>query len=172
MKDISITVCIERCATKYILNCTSCYKMQLIKPKLFPLMYLFELHDIFLLLNYNTKKLMIQFSITIYCNTCTSVPPVVDQVLTINANNKLTLPHRLNNTSQHSYFYQLPSPWNNMPVFDLDMTFDILKSKTKKYLCENFLNHFDVKNNCSLHYQCTCSRCHQFKPPTTNWAHL
>ena len=93
----------------------------------------------YLLLNHYSKTPTIQFNITNYCNTCTSVLPVVDQVLTINANNKLTLLHRLNNTPQHSHFYQLPSPWNNMPVFDLDMTFDTLKLKSKKYLWKNFL---------------------------------
>ena len=59
-----------------------------------------------------------------------------------------------------------------MPIFDLDMTFNKLKSKLKQYLWEHFLNHFDVKNNCTLHYQCPCSRCHQSKPPTINLDHL
>ena len=126
----------------------------------------------YLLLNHYSKTPMIQFNIINYCSTCTSVLPVVDQVLTINTNNKLTLPHRLSNTSQHSHFYQLSTPWNYTPVFDLDMTFVTLKLKSKKYLWKNFLNHFDVNDNCSLHYQCTCSRCHQSIPPTTNWTHL
>ena len=91
------------------------------------------------------------------------------------ANNKLILPHHLNNTSRYSCLHQLPSLWNTMLIIDLDMTFNKLKSKLKQYLWKHFLNHFDVNHNCTLHYyQCPCnySRCHHSKPSTINVTHL
>ena len=55
-----------------------------------------------------------------------------------------------------------------MPIFNLDLTFNKLKSKLIQYFWEHFLNHLDVSNNCTLHYQCPCSGCHQSKSPTIN----
>ena len=48
MKDILSIERVQRRATKYTLNdYTSCYKTRLIKLRFLPLMYLFELQDIF-----------------------------------------------------------------------------------------------------------------------------
>ena len=91
--------------------------------KLFPLMYLFELHDILFAIK-SIKTPTIQFNITNYINfSSTSIR--------LGANKKLILPHHLNNTSRHSYFHRLSPLWNTMPIFDLDMTFNKLKSKLK-----------------------------------------
>ena len=150
MKHILIIEHVQRRFTKYILNdYTSCYKTRLIKLKLFPLMYLFELHDILFAIK-SIKTPTIQFKITNYINFSSAS-------IRSGANNKLILPHHLNNSSRHSYFHRLPSLWNSMPIFGLDMTFNKLKSKLEQYLCEHFLNRFDVNNNCTLHYQCPCS---------------
>ena len=95
MKDILIIECVQRHATKYILNdYTSCYKTRLVKPKLFPLMYLFELHNILFAIKSITTP-TIQFNITKYINFSFASTRS-------SANNKLILPHHLNNTSQHS----------------------------------------------------------------------
>ena len=68
MKDIFIIELVQHPATKYILNdYTSCYKMWLIKLKLFPLMYLFELHDILFAIK-SIKTPTIQFNIINYIN--------------------------------------------------------------------------------------------------------
>ena len=165
MKDILNIERVQRRATKYILNdYTSCYKTRLIKLKLLPLMYLFELQDILFAIK-SIKTPTIQFNITNYIsfNSASTRSGV---------NNKLIPPHHLNNTSRHSYFHRLLSLWNAMPVFDLNMSFITLKLKLKKYLWEHFLNNFDDSDNCTLHYLCPCSGCHQSRPPTVDLNHL
>ena len=165
MKDILNIERVQRRATKYILNdYTSCYKTRLIKLKLLPLMYLFELQDILFAIK-SIKTPIIQFNITNYISFNSASTRS-------GANNKLIPPHHLNNTSRHSYFHRLPSLWNAMPVFDLNMSFITLKLKLKKYLWEHFLNNFDDSNNCTLHYLCPCSGCHQSRPPTVDLNHL
>ena len=68
MKDIFIIELVQHPATKYVLNdYTSCYKIWLIKLKLFPLMYLFELHDILFVIK-SIKTPTIQFNIINYIN--------------------------------------------------------------------------------------------------------
>ena len=164
MRDILNIERVQR-ATKYILNdYTSSYKTRLILLNLLPLMYLFELHDILFAIK-SLKSPTIQFNITNYIN----FNPANTRS---GASNKLIPTHHLNNLSRHSYFHRLPSLWNAMPVIDLNMSFAQLKSKLKKYLWDHFLNYFDDNNNCTLHYQCPCSRCHLSRPPTSNFTHL
>ena len=131
-------------------------------------MYLFELHDILFAIK-SLKSPTIQFNITNYIN----FNPANTRS---GASNKLIPAHHLNNLSRHSYFHRLPSLWNAMPIIDLNMSFAqlIIKSKLKKYLWDHFLNYFDDNNirNCTLHYQCPCSRCHLSRPPTSNFTHL
>ena len=110
MKDILNIERVQRRATKYILNdYTSCYKTRLIKLKLLPLMYLFELQDILFAIK-SIKTPTIQFNITNYISFNSASTRS-------GANNKLIPPHHLNNTSRHSYFHRLPSLWNAMPVY-------------------------------------------------------
>ena len=165
MKDILNIERVQRRATKYILNdYTSSYKTRLIQLNLLPLMYLFELHDILFAIK-SLKTPTIQFKITNYIN----FNPANTRS---GANNKLIPSHHLNNLARHSYFHRLPSLWNAMPVLDLNMSFALLKSKLKKHFWDHFMNHFDDNNNCTLHYQCPCSRCHISRPPTINLTHL
>ena len=106
-------------------------------------MYLLELYDI-LFVNKFIKTPIAKFNITSYINFNSTSSRS-------GANNKLIPPRHLNNISQHSYFHRLPSLWNAMPVFDLNMSFNILKSKLKKHSWEHFLNHYDNSNNYTLH---------------------
>ena len=103
------------------------------KTKNFPLMCLFELQDIFAIKSIKTS--IIQFNITNYINFNSASTRS-------SATNKLIPPHNLNNTSQHSYFYRLPSLWNAMSVFDLNMSFGTLRSKLKS-ICGNIFESFD-----------------------------
>ena len=52
----------------------------------------------------------------------------------------------VNNTSQYSYFHPLPSLWNTMTVFNLDVTFILIHSNQNWKVWENFLNLFDVNS--------------------------
>ena len=128
MKDILIIEHVQHCVTKYILNdYTSCYKTRLIKLKL---MYLFELHDILFAIK-SIKTPTIQFNIA----NCINFSSASTRS---GANNKLILLHHLNNTSRHSCFHRLPSLWNTMPIFDLDMTFNKIETVFMGTLLESF----------------------------------
>ena len=92
MKEILSIERVQRRATKYILNdYTSCYKTRLIKLRLLPLMYLFEIQDILFAIK-SIKTPSSHFDITNYivfssANTRSG------------ASNKLILPHHQNNIS-------------------------------------------------------------------------
>ena len=102
MKDILNMECVQRRATKYILNdYISSYKTCLTKLKLLPLMYLFELHDILFAIK-SIKGPTTHFNITDYINFNSTNTRS-------GTSNKLTPTHHLNNSSWHSYFHRLPS---------------------------------------------------------------
>lgn len=165
MRDILNFEQIQRRATKFILNdYTSSYKSRLTKLKLFPLMYLFELQDILFAIK-AIKNPTNQFNITNHIKFSSANTRS-------GANNKLVHPHHLNNMSRHTYFHRLPLLWNAMPTLDLNLSFPVIKYKVKQYLWNHFLTNFDDTINCTLHFLCPCSRCHQSKPPTSNLHHL
>jgi len=119
---------IQRRATKYILNI--CFIARLIKLKLLPLMYLFELQDILLAVK-SIKTPTEQFSLTNYIEFSSSNNRS-------GGSNKLLHSHHLNNTSHHPYFHQLPSLWNAMPVIDLNLSW-----KLKAYRWNHFISNFN-----------------------------
>ena len=161
MKDILTLEQIQHRATKYLLNdYTSSYKTRLVKLRILPLMYLFELQDILFAIK-SIKVQSKQFNIHDHINFSSA-----------NTSNKLIIPHHLNNVSRHSYFHRLPTLWNAMPILNLDLTFPLLKSKLKTFPWDHFITNFEDNNNCSLHYLCPCSRCHQSHPPTSNLNYL
>ena len=163
IKDIQIIERIQRRSTKHILNdYTSSYRTRLLKLKLLPLMYLFELQDILFAVK-SFKSPTSQFSITNYIafNSTNTRSGSYNKL----AHNL----HHLNNLSRHSYFHRLPRLWNAIPVIDLDQSFQVIKSKLKTHFWNNFVENFDDNNLCSLHYLCPCSSCHQSRPSTVNF---
>ena len=123
-------------------------------------MYLFELQDILFAIK-SLKSPTSQFSITRYiafnsANTRSG------------SSHKLTYLHHLNNLSRHSYFHRLPSLWNAIPIIDLSLPFQVIKSKLKIHFWNSFIENFDDNNQCTLHYLCPCSSCHQSRPPPVN----
>ena len=165
MKDILILEQIQHRATKYLLNdYTSSYKICLVKLKILPLMYLFELQDILFAIK-SIKVQTKQFNIYNYVNFSSATARS-------GSSNKMIIPHHLNNVSRHSYFHRLPSLWNALPFFDLDLPFAQLKSKLKTFLWNHFLTNFGDNSNCTLHFMCPCSRCHQSHPLTANLNYL
>ena len=161
MKDILFIEQIQRRATKYLLNdFISSYKTLLIKLKILPLIYLFELQDV----SFAIKSIMLQttqFNIQDYINFSSANTRS-------SASNKLVFPRHFNNISRHSFFHRLPTLWNAMPILNLDPPFHLLKCRLKHFLWDHFIQNFDDDNDCSLHYLCPCSRCHFSHPPTTN----
>ena len=165
LKDIENIERIQRRATKFILrDYTSSYKTRLLKLKLLPLMYLFELQDIL----FAIKSLKIptkQFNITDYISFNSASTRS-------GASNKLTHIHHLNNLSRHSYFHRLPGLWNAIPIIDLNQSFEVIKSKLKMHFWNHFIENFDDNNHCTLHYQCPCSACHVSRPLLLNLSYL
>ena len=124
-------------------------------------MYLFELQDIL----FTIKSINIRhqpFNL-ISLITSTSILLVLDQVPTTNVS-----PYHLNNTYRHS---PIVISLECYACFGLNMYFGTLKSKLKS-ICGNTFDHFDDDNNCTLHYLCQCSECHQSRPPTIDLNHL
>ena len=165
MKDILSLEQIQRRATKLLLNdYTSNYKTRLVKLKILPLMYLLELQDILFAIK-SMKFPTKQFNIQDYINFSSAATRS-------GTSNKMIIPRHINNISRHSYFHRLPALWNALPIFNLNLSFVQLKSKLKAFLWNHFLMNFNENNNCTLHYMCPCSRCHQSHPPTANLNYL
>jgi len=165
LKDCLNIERVQRRATKYMLSdYSSNYKSRLLELKLLPLMYLFELQDILFAIK-SIKSPTKQFTITDFISFNTANTRS-------GSSNKLIHQTHLNNISRHSYFHRLPNLWNALPIIDLDQSFQVIKSKLKKYLWNHFVVNFDDSNPCTLHYLCVCSSCHIKKPPVTNFSHL
>ena len=141
MKDILTLEQIQRRATKYLLNdYTSSYKTRLVKLRILPLMYLFELQDILFAIK-SIKVQSKQFNSHDHINFSSANTRS-------GTSSKLIIPHHLNNVSRHSYFHRLPTLWNAMPILNLDLTFPLLKSKLKTFLWDHFITNFEDNNNC------------------------
>ena len=124
MKDILFLEQIQCHATKYLLNdYTSSYKTRLVKLKILPLMYLFELQDIL----FAIKSFKIQTKqLNIYNYTNFSFATTRS-----GTSDKMIIRYPLNIISRHSYFHRLSALWNALPIFSLDVPFAQLKSKLK-----------------------------------------
>ena len=137
LKDIDNIERIQRRATKFILqDYTSSYKTRLLKLKLLPLMYLFEIQDIL----FAIKSLKIptkQFNITNYISFNSTRTRS-------GTSNKLTHLRHLNNLSRHSYFHRLPGLWNAIPIIDLNQSFEVIKSKLKIHFWNHFVGNLHV----------------------------
>ena len=153
LKDIKSLERIQRRATKFILSDRSKdYKSRLVTLTLFPLMYFFEMNDIFLFI------------------TCLKDPPSNFNILNYvsfsqnstrsGSSNKLTHTSSSSATTRFFYFNRLPLLWNSLPPLNLDEPLSTLKSQVRKHLWNHFMSHFDHLDPCSYHYLCPCSKCH------------
>ena len=129
---------------------------RLLKLKLFPLMYLFELQDILFAIK-SLKAPTKQFSVTNYISFSSVCTRSGDS-------NKLSHLQHLNNMSRHSYFHQLLNLWNRLPTDQL-LIVQVIKFKLKVYFWNQFIEHFADKN---IVLSITYARV----PPATIWRHL
>ena len=145
---------IQRRATNFILDGSSQdYKSCLITLGLFPLMYFFEMNDIFLFM------------------TCLKAPPLNINILnnvTFNRNSTRSgssNTRKLQHTSSSSciircfYFNRLPLLWNSLPALDLDQPPFTIKSQVRNCFWNHFISHFDPQDSCTYHCLCPCSNC-------------
>ena len=157
VKDIKTLEKIQRQATKYIVSDSSLnYRDRLISLQLFPLMYFYELLDLFLSIQ-SLQNPDISFNI-------------YDYVTFSSANTrsgsctKLVLSSHLTNRSRHFYFHRAARLWNALPQIDLSLSLHTIKLHLKQFLWAHFLEHFDPDNACTYHFLCPCSSCHASTP--------
>ena len=152
VKDTEALERIQKRATKFILgNSDGDYKERLVKLKLLPLMYSFELADIMFFVNSfknKTNRFCITDFVSISCSNTRS-------------SDKLTLRHTRSSHNQHRHFYfnRLPRLWNCLPAIDMSLSSQCIKTLIKRFLWSHFVTHFDPYNICSFHFLCPCSKC-------------
>jgi len=74
------------------------------------------------------------------------------------------------NYIMNAYFYRLPCLWNSLPIIDLSQPVNVIKSKLKTFLWNDFLENFD-NSPCHFHYTFPCSYCSQ-SPAINNYNYL
>ena len=158
LKDIKSLERIQRRATKFILGGSNKdYKTRLITLGLFPLMYFFEMNDIFLFvtcLKDPTSNFNILNYVTFNQNSTRS-----------GSSNKLKHTSSPSSTIRSFYFNRFPLLWNSLPPIDLDQSLSTIKSQVRTYLWNHFKTHFVHQDPCTYHYLCPCSKCHCIPHP-------
>ena len=151
IKDIKKLKQLQRRATKYILNdYVSDYKARLTNLRLLPLMYIFEISDVlFFIKNLINKNPTNNFNINTYISFTVGNTRSCGVKLRHNA--------ALTNKERHFYFNRISRLWNSLPIINLNLSINTIKSQLKQYLWKHFLNNYNPTYPCSLHYLCPCS---------------
>ena len=151
MKDITALECIQRRATKYILNdFHSDYKHRLLSLRLLPLMMQLELFDILFFIR--CLKDPDNFSIFSYVRFSEG---------STRSSTHFKLKHSISksNTTGHFYFNRLPLLWNSLPPINLDLSISTIKNNLLQVFWNHFSSHFNSSTPCSFHYLCPCAKC-------------
>ena len=115
IKDIQNFERVQRRVTKFILNDYHLdYKSRLLRCKILPLMYFFELNDILFLVK-SLKSPTPAFNIYNYLNFNTSTTRS-------GAHNKLIHKFVSSSHAYHFYFNRIIRLWNSLPYIDLSLT--------------------------------------------------
>ena len=161
IKHIQQIECIQRQATKYILNdYTSDYKSCLLKLHILPLMYTLDLNNIMFFIK-NLKTRHDGFDIKSYILFVTGNSHLA-------TSNKLQPNRSTDMMANNFYFNRLPRLWNALPIIDINPHPDNIKQKLLHYFWNHFEATFDSSNTCNLSFQCCCSKCNN-QPTTTNF---
>ena len=126
------------------------YKGRLIKLNILPLMYYFEIANLFTV--NSLKSSSHRFDIFNYISHITSVTRL---------SYKLTLQHvrSSSNISNHFFFHRIPRLWNKMPFINLSLETNVIRKKLFDFLWEHFTINFNVNMICSYHFLCHCAKC-------------
>ena len=159
IKDILKLERIQRRATKYILNNYDLsYKQRLQQLHMLPLMYTYELNDLMFFIK-TLKSPSTHFDISKYIQFS-------------NHNTRAASTHKLSHhraiSSCHhkSYFNRIIRLWNSMPVIDLSLSSNTIKTQLTNYMWSKFNDNF-TDSPCTFHLLCPCHRCSKF-PITPN----
>ena len=129
IKDIKKLEQLQRRATKYILNdYVSDYKARLTNLRLLPLMYIFEISDVLFFIK-NLKNPTNNFNINTYISFTVGNTRSCGVKLRHNA--------ALTNKERHFYFNRISRLWNSLPIINLNLSINTIKSQLKQYLYEN-----------------------------------
>ena len=164
IKDIHRLQRIQHRATKYIpKNYDLSYKQRLEQLHILPLMYTYELNDLMFLIK-TLKFPAAHFDISKYIQ-------FVNHSTRATSTHKLCH-HRATSSSYHnSYFNRIICLWNSMPVIDLTLSLDIIKTQLTNYLWSKFNDNFTSDSSCTFHLLCPCHRCSKL-PITPNYQPL
>ena len=157
--DIELLERVQRRATKYILNdYTSNYIERLLRLKLLPLMYIYDLSDILFFFIKSVKFPSETFKFVEFISGPTR-----------SAGYKLRHMIAFKNSVMNSYFYRIPRLWNSLPLLDLSQTLQTIKFKLKNYFWNHFVNNFYSNNLCTFYFRCPCSKCLNIPAPTNHF---
>ena len=151
LKDINFLKCVQRCATKYMLNdFRSDYKSKLIALSLLPLMYIFELSGIMFCVR-SLKSPTKNFNISefIHFSKCGTRSTAM----------KMSHSHFFKNFVRYSFFNRIPRLWNSLPPIHLKQSSESIKRHLHKFLYDHFLVNFNSNHTCSFHFLCPCAKC-------------
>ncbi len=122
----------------------------------------FELQDIMFFIS-NVKNKYKSFNILEFVS--------FNKMCTRSSSTKLVHSRSSLNSRRKFYFPRLVRLWNALPVVDLILSINTLRSKVKSFLWSVFLMNFNSDNSCSFHFLCPCNRCFLI-PVTPNFTHL
>ena len=160
IKYITMLECIQRRATKYILNdYNSSYKSRLQQLNLLPLMYIFELNDLMFFIK-SSKSPTDNFNINHHITFAEVWNPP-----------KVNSPKDINSNLHHFYFNRIARLYNCLPVLDLSLSTNIIKHHITNSFWTYFTDNFHSERACTYHFLCPCYRCSR-EPIPTNFNQL
>ena len=164
VKHIQLIECVQRRATKYILNnYTSDYKSRLLKLHILPLMYILDLNDIMFFIR-NLKTNHNGFDIKTFI-------PFITGNTRLAASHKLQHNRSTDSLTNNFYFSRFPHLWNALPIININLHPDTIKQKLLYYFWDHFESNFESSNACSFSFLCCCSKCNN-QPSTANFDNL
>ena len=151
IKDIIKLERIQRRATKYILNNYDLsYKQRLQQLHMLPLMYTYELNDLMLLIK-TLKFPSTHFDIGKYIQFSNHSTRAA-------STHKLSHRRAISSCYHNSYFNRIIRLWNCLPVIDLSLSLDTLKTQFTNYMWSRFNDNFS-DSPCTFHLLCPCHKC-------------
>ena len=140
LRDISLLECMQRRATKYILNNYNLsYESRLKELHLLPLMYTYELNDLLFFI----KSLKFP----------TSYFHIRKYIRFSNYSSRATSTHKISNsltssTHPYSFFNRIIRLWNTAPVIDLSLSIDTIKRHLINFFWVKFTINFKSDRPC------------------------
>lgn len=152
-KDVRLIERIQRRATKYVLNDFSLdYKSRLLRLKLLPLTYWWELQDLTFLVSClkSPPDNIDIFKFISFSEGCTRS----------STTRKLKVNFTRTSRSRHFYYNRVVKLWNVIPQIDLSHSFPYIKMYLKSIFWSHFVANYNTNNSCTLHFVCLCSNCY------------